>query len=173
MKNIIVVIILAGAAYGVYAFALPSWEQVQIHRAEISSVDAIQADVQEILEKRDSVLERYKASRNKQEQLDRLEKLIPPVSDREDLYLFFQKIVVDSGMKFNGVKLNDASSSTGVSRPTITFSMKVDGPYEKMRLLLDIMENNLRIMDISALGFEQDEDGDFNLSVTGLIYYGN
>lgn len=169
MKLFIVIILVVVAAFGLQQYAVPAWQHIQAANKELDAIDGIEREAKDIVAKRNEVLERYKSI--DQSQLARLDHLLPKSLIPEDLYVFLERTTRDIGMTFGGATISEgASAATG--RRTINFDLKVSGSYRAFRSLLDALENNTRLMDISTINITQNERGEVNIVLNGRMYYG-
>lgn len=122
---------------------------------------------------------------------ERLSKILPTAKELPDIFLQMESLAKESGLKVSRVTIKDAStkqSTTGSSDSgakseaakllsgiqTITVSLSVEGDttYESLKILLDNIENNMRIIDLDSLSFVptlEQEEGSFSLNLN--TYY--
>lgn len=170
MKNLILALLLVASAYGVQHYALPAWERIGKYRAEIKQIENVQAKAEEIRDLREKAIERFKSI--SQEDIDRLNTLLPEKIKSEEMYVFFKNLTQSAGMRFGNVIILGGAEAEGQGKKSLSFDLQSAGAYEPMRTLIDKIENNLRIMDIETLGITQNDASEYLLSIKGKMYYG-
>ena len=170
MSSVLVFIILAGSLFGGWYYAFPRWESVQRYRAEIREIENAEQEAHEIIGAHQEVLERLREVSDAE--LARLDAMIPPKTDQEDLYLFFQEMAAASGMQVKNLTITEEAGRIQSGRGTLSFTIDVMGPYEFFRVFLDTIENNLRVTDITAMDIKREESGDYTVILKGKTYYG-
>ncbi len=174
MKNLIVLVILAASGFGVFQFALPAWANIQKYQAEIKKVSDVEDQAKDIATHRDQILARYNSV--KEEDLKRLDSLLPRTLTQEDLYVFFKKIIESSGMSLKSIEITTAAASAEAQvggYNSLAFSIEASGDYRRVRMLMDALENSLRLMDIDAIDIGAADGGVYLLKLKGKMYYGS
>ena len=175
MKNVILILLLAASGFGISSYALPAWENVRQYRDEINKINNAQKQAEEIKNLVNEALERRRKIPDAD--WDNLKKMLPKTIQKEELYVFFQRIAQDSGMQFgNVIIVDDAPASntdtTGGGKRSLMFDMQATGSYDSMRTMIERIENNLKLMDITSLDIKQESATVYLLSVKGKLYYG-
>ena len=173
MKNLILLLVFAGTVALAYFYGAPAWKSFSESRVKLAEVESLKQKVSEIAEARNKLLDRYTSVR--QEELDRLDVLLPTVVAPEELYVFFEKIIQDSGVAADDITIAAPTKGGGESAETrLPFIIKITGPYANIRALFDNMENNLRLMDVDSIGIGSVESGGaiFSITIKGNMYYG-
>ena len=165
MKMLFVLVLVGASAYGFVTYGFPAWTNIQAHRVAISEVRDVQAQVSEIRQVRDDIINRYNTISDAD--LAKLEAIIPEDTEQEDLYIFFQLLVEGAGTAFDEIVL-----SRGSRQGTTSFQLSARGSYDSMRTLLHTIENNIRIMDVESLTLTEDEAGLFIIKINGVLYNG-
>jgi Tfp pilus assembly protein PilN len=174
MKNLIVIVLLASSGFSVYQYALPAWANIKQYQAEIKKVDNVEAEAKDIVARRNQILERF--NNVKDEDLNRLNLLLPRELTQEDLYVFFKKIIETSGMSLKSIDITAAADIAGAPKggyKSLGFSFEASGDYRRVRALMDALENNLRLMDIDTIDITQADTGGYLLKLKGKMYYGS
>jgi Tfp pilus assembly protein PilO len=121
---------------------------------------------------------------------ERLSKILPTEKELPDIFLQMESLAMESGLKVSRVaikdvnnkqsvvskdesgKKNTAKQLSGIQTITISLSVEGDTTYESLKVLLDNIEDNMRIIDLDSLSFvpslEKDE-GAFSLNLN--TYY--
>lgn len=116
------------------------------------------------------------------EDLEKINNILPITDNKSELFSYFDKLVKDNEMILSSIKFSnleyvegpknninvDRSISNQVSR--LKIDMVINGvTYERLKLLLNAVENNLRLMDISFFNFSSLNEGELNISI--IAYY--
>ncbi len=167
------IVMLGAAGFAVMQFALPAWTNVINLRAELAKVEDIDKQVKDITTERDTLLERY--HQVTKQQSDRLNNLMPKNVYAEELYVFFEKFVPATGITFDSIAISApaTTNSSGANQQSIGFEIKVKGTYVQVRLFLDGVENNLRLMDIDSVSITETAQNIYSVTVHGKMYYGS
>lgn len=176
MKNLFLLIILLGTIFTAYWYGYPAFTGVMEDRSKIAEVNMVRDKINAIKDEHDKLIERLNSI--DASQIARLEMLLPRILNEEELYVFFQNFIQKySVIPKSVVVTKSASASEGASaafvRSSLGFDIKVEGSYENIRLFLEGIENNLRLMDVSSVGIDKNEKGIYTLSLQGNLYYGN
>ncbi|MEK7643668.1 MAG: hypothetical protein AAB372_04460 [Patescibacteria group bacterium] len=171
MKNLILLLLLIGAACGVYFIALPAWNRIAELRAQIAEVDNVRTRIEEVRDQRDKLVDRFNAV--DANALRRLDKMFPTSISQEEVYVFFEEIARRTGMGMKTLALTpDSGAAKTPDRKAMQFRVSVSGPYSNVRVFLNTVENNIRLMDITAIDVVAKPDGGFDVNMQGLMYYG-
>ncbi|MFA6391837.1 MAG: type 4a pilus biogenesis protein PilO [Patescibacteria group bacterium] len=124
---------------------------------------------------------------------ERLGKILPSSSQIPDIFLQMESLALESGLTVNSVSIKDSgaaqnAASSNQTAPngksavtnklgaiktiTVSLSVKGDTTYESLKILLDNIENNMRIVDLDSLSFVpplDEEEGSFSLNLN--TYY--
>lgn len=173
MKNIILFILLFLAIFAVYQYALPAWADISVLREKLKEVDLVEERIEDIAEERDKMIERLNMVRA--EDRARLDALLPQKPDPEILYVFFENIVRKANMKPKNLTITvSQSDALQNGKKSIGFSMQVEGSYINIMTLLDLLENNIRLMDLRSLVIKgSGEAGKLIVDMQGAMYYGS
>jgi len=166
MTKSILSILFVGAAIMLFIlYVRPTYDTVQVERAQVARFDEALAKTREIQELKNSLLSRYNlfAGAN----LDRLQKMLPDHVDNVRLVLDMDGIASRYGIRIQNVAVeepgkggarDDASSTvlnggTTQSRPyqSLTLQFEVVSTYDEFVLLIRDLESSLRIVDLVTL----------------------
>lgn len=172
MKNIILLLLLLGVAAGAYIYGLPAWEKVQAARGKLAEVEKLVLMVNEISKERDELLRRYNSI--SQEDIDRLNTLVPSGITREDLYVFFENLAQENSLIIRNITIVDSKSDKDKELKKLSFELEITGAYRAIRSFFDDLENNLKLMDLISIAVKSVDKGDiFTLGLKGELYYGD
>ncbi|MBU2229331.1 type 4a pilus biogenesis protein PilO [Patescibacteria group bacterium] len=124
-------------------------------------------------------------------EMERLERILPSSKDIPDIFLQMESLARESGLTVSRVSIAETSgrssnsnssaaknSETNVNQAggiqTITISLSVEGntTYDSLKILLDNIEDNMRIVDLDSLSYSPPEtEGDSSFSVNLATYY--
>lgn len=176
MKNIIILIMLIAGVMGMKFYGFPAWRDIQLHRAEINQLQEVQEKAKDSEKVRSSILARLREI--PQSDIDKLQKMFPEATAKDDMYYFFQQLVERSNMKLESITLTDSANATeevtdASSSQFLSFALAAEGDYQAIRSFLNTLENNQKLMDILNLDIQRGELGKYKLSLKGRMYYGN
>lgn len=172
MKNLILLLVFVATVATAYVYGVPAWTIFSDARSQLSEVDALKERVNAIADARNKLLDRYISVT--QEELDRLDTMLPTTLTPEELYILFEKIIRDSGVVVDDIIVSTIAKNENGGDTLIPFTLRVVGPYTNIRTLFDNLENNLRLMDITGIDVVKVEAGGaiFTLTIKGNMYYG-
>ncbi len=176
MKNIFLLIILLATIFAAYVYGYPAFTALMVDRQKIAEVQTVQNKISAIKDERNQLIERLKSI--DPNQVARLETMLPRVLNEEELYVFFQSFIEKYSLISKGILVTKSApvaggEATPFVKSSLSFDVKVEGSYENMRLFLEGVENNLRLMDISSIGITKTDRGTYILALAGDLYYGN
>jgi hypothetical protein len=176
MKGIIVIFVFVGSLMSIQFFAFPKIKEVRQQWADIADMQQILADAERTKEDRIAYLDRL--SNVDENDLRKLSLLVPNQIVSEDLYVFLNDIIKDSGLRAKSISVADvnAKATEKQNQKALTFDVNVIGPYGNMRKLLNLMEINLRLMDVDTLKILRsldpaDPKSFYSLTIQGRFYY--
>lgn len=172
MKNLILLLVFVATVAAAYLYGVPAWSTFLDARSQLAEVDALKERVSAITDARNKLLDRYTSVT--QEELDRLDTMLPTSLTPEELYVLFEKIIRDSGVAVDDITVSVIAKNENGGDAMIPFTLRVIGPYTNLRALFDNLENNLRLMDIMGIEVVKVEAGGaiFTLTIKGNMYYG-
>ncbi|KKU53328.1 MAG: hypothetical protein A3G60_03385 [Candidatus Ryanbacteria bacterium RIFCSPLOWO2_12_FULL_47_9c] len=176
MKGLVTFIIFIVAVVAVYQFALPAYTRIQESRRELGLIDEIERKFRDAEKEREDTLKRLNSISD--ENLARLDLLLPSEPLPEELYVFFNTVVGNSGMNLSKLVVAESEKQkkqdTGAfSKHTLSFELEINGSYQSLRKLLDLIENNIRLMDVDKISIARNKNGAYGVLLGGIMYYGN
>jgi len=144
-------------------------------KSEVAKYKAIINSSTEIVSNRDSLI----AKKNTITESDksRLEKLLPSNIDNIRLIMEISKIAEDRGLVAKNIFVGDMTKTTdtiGSSNSlygTLSLKFTVNSSYNNFLNLLQDLENNLRLLDITDINFNSADSGFYDYSVTLNTYW--
>jgi len=190
-KNItatILLVLAVGMYFTVTQSVIDSAKAVQLVNDKYVSA---MASADQLLKERDKVRNSYN-SISKDDQ-DRLKKMIPSTVDNIRLIIDLSNLARQRNVSFQGLKAvvssggqnsnakgsaapsgtNDATSGN-IPTPildTVTISFSVTAPYQQFKVLMEDLEANLRIMDITKLTLTANDTGTYDYTVELKTYW--
>ncbi len=157
---VIVVIILVAIFFGYdqYQKAAAKWSTAQAARQEVTNLKQEVADLQQL----NAELQKSETA------VAAVEKALPPGLAMPELLTNLEAIAVKSEMTFNSVDVAGGKSKTGVTAKTtvaaatsqipglqeIPVTVSVTGGYANLKVYLDSLEHNLRLVDVQSIAME-------------------
>ncbi len=171
---ILFIIISLGIFFG---FIDPTYERIKVIRAEEATYEEALTRSKELQQIRDQLLSRYNTL--PQEDLARLEKLLPDNVDNVRLILDFDALASAYGMRIRNVELetNDSRASRGQVGAnesvydSLILSFSVTGSYDTFRAFLADLEQSLRLVDITSVSFTSTATGIYDYAVAVKTYW--
>lgn len=155
----IVALVAAGAIF--FMYTQPTYDKVKDSAVQIAQYDEALTKANELLKLRDTLLEQRKKFRD--EDITRLEKLLPDHVDNVRLILDIDSLAGKHGMAIQNVVVSSSqtakSSQTAIGTvssskqkyDSLTIKFNTQGTYENFRTLLDDMQKSLRVVDLVSL----------------------
>lgn len=164
----IVLIIISVITF--FVWINPQYTNVKALQAQLSDSNDALESVQELESTRASLVDKENAF--KQEDLTRLQKLLPDNVDNIRLFLDIQGVASRYGTSIQDISVasqsTSASASTGANAGAqaigpsskqygqMALSFSVNTSYENLNLFLKDLEKSLRIVEIKSIGFAAD-----------------
>lgn len=130
----------------VFLLVLPTFDQTRMLRGSIKERVDIINEVQEI-SNRISILNQGIESRR--QEIDKLDQLLPKDKKVPELLSNMESIVSASGMVLTEMNLSDVAQVDNVRKVNTT--LKLNGSFTAFINFLDLLERNLRLIDVSTL----------------------
>lgn len=169
MLRIIIPILIFGTTIaGILLFINPLYKDIKVLKSEFSAHDEALTNSKKLETERDKLVNKYKSIT--EENLKKLDKLLPDGVDNIILILEIEKIALAYGMELKEIRYDtftknkvEGVGSEANAVKTIAEDNKaygswdlefsVEGSYDKYLSFLHDLENNLRIVDISSVQF--------------------
>ena len=164
---LLLVIIFLG--FGFFNVIKPKYHSIA---KEIESTDKEKEAEYEDLDKYYSSLKKYLLAFNEiqEKERDKIDKMIPEKFVKEELFRDLESIILRKGLllislsvntsngnkssKRNPSQTNKASNGGSAEIGNVKITMEIAGvDYKSFKILLDTMENNLRLLDIENIDF--------------------
>lgn len=165
---------IAIAAGSFFFYTNPHYKNIQSLRSEVAEyqVALVKAKEAERI-KADLAVKRDSFT---QEDIDQLQKLLPDSVDNIRLLLDINQIAAGYGSTISGIKVDAAQADKSASgeKPVygaVTIGFTVTMPYQAFLSFLKDLEHNLRITDLTVLGFNTSETGLYSYNVSLKTYW--
>lgn len=170
---IILIIVALGLFFG---YIDPTYIQIKELRVEEKTYDEALNQSRELQEIRDALLSRYNTF--SQQDLNRLEKLLPDHVDNVRLILDIDSIASNYNMRTRNVTVSEVSSEDkniiGANQnavDSVVLSFSVAATYENFIRFIKDLESSLRIVDFVGLSFSSTEGDAFNFNMSIRTYW--
>ncbi len=180
MKGIIPVIciVIAGALF--YWYIDPTYAEIRDLRVTEGTLDGALSRALDLQQTRDQLLSRYNTF--SQDDLTRLEKLLPDHVDNVRLVLDMDSMASQYGMRVRNVAIENPQKSAATQQigtvgpdesqyESMLFSFTVTGQYETFRQFLADLEKSLRLVDIEGVSFSSADNGLYDYTITLRTYW--
>lgn len=170
---VIVVLVLVAIFFGYdqYQKAAVKWQTTQVAQLEVKSLKQEVADLQKLSEELQRAATEVAA----------VEKALPPGVAMPELLTNLEAIAVKSEMTFNSVTVAGSQRKTAAATQNttgqqaaqtsglreISATVSVTGGYNNLKLYLDSLEHNLRLIDVQSIDMEA--AGTYNIALNA--YY--
>lgn len=170
LRFILPIFIIIVSITGFFLFVAPLYNEVKTLKTEVASYDVALNNSIRLENERDRLVAKYNSI--SPTNLEKLNKLLPDSVDSIRLILEIEKIASPYGMVLKDTRYNpaekdkDAKDSNNVAGGSATKSnqnygvwdleFSTEGSYQNFLSLLEDLENNLRIVDISSIQFSSE-----------------
>lgn len=169
----VLVIVALGLFFG---YIDPTYQEIKTLRAEEKTYDEALDQSRELQKIRDVLLSRYNTF--SQQDLDRLEKLLPDHVDNVRLILDIDSIASNYNMRTRNVTVSGADSedpnTIGANQgvvDSVVLSFSIAATYDNFIRFIKDLESSLRIVDLVGLSFKATEGEAFNFNVSIKTYW--
>lgn len=177
MKNSTAFILLLLSVGLFYTFISPHYATVQALGSQADQYKSILANVSELSAKRDDLNVKYQNV--PQDEVARLEKILPDNVDTVDLAMNLDSIASRYGISIKNVQTEATGGQSGAivqsdgGQPynAVTVSFTFVSTYANFRKFLNDIEKSLRIIDIHTLTFQAGESGLYEFHIAVDTYW--
>lgn len=139
--------IIASSSILIFFFLiLPTFDQTRMLRDSIEERDGILNEAQGISARINDLNREIETRRQDIEKLDRL---LPGEKQVPELLSNMESIVSASGLILTEMNLSEAAAQSGIRK--INATLKLSGGFTSFINFLDLLERNLRLIDVSTL----------------------
>lgn len=176
------VILVAIALTLFFVFVAPVYSDLSMVRKEIAAYDEALGNSKALKAERDKLTAKYNSF--SQEDLDKLQKLLPENVDNIRLILEIEQLASPYGMVLRDVKYStdtgtvaSGANGAGLGRQvprkdygTLDLEFTTTGSYGNFLGFIRDLENNLRLVDIAAIDFSSEIGVSLNKSISYEVY---
>jgi Tfp pilus assembly protein PilO len=168
MRQLFLIIIIAVSIGAFTTIVVPRYKEVQAMKADVASFDGRLATAQKLKLSREELIARYNSI--SKSDLDNLKVLLPDTVDNIRLIIQIDSLATKNGMsslrgvEYETVKADqqvksDSASTQVAQKPygEFTLSFTTTGQYKNFLSFISDLEQNLRLVDISAVEFKLSE----------------
>ncbi len=170
MKNLLGIILIIGSLGAMYAIGTNIWADIGGVRTELNNLEEKVAHIEKAKAKLDKMQSSFDTiSPGDREKLD---KMIPTGSSREDMLLMINGIVSRGNIELESLALKP-SGKTGEAGnlSTLDVSIGVKGTYSALINFLNEIEYMVRLTDVQTLTFSAGEKDEYAFLIAAKSYY--
>lgn len=177
MRTIFSIIMLLASIGSFIVYTVPTYADVKtIGVKKTEYLDLLQS-ARTLAEKRDQLLQVYNSIAP--EDIARLEKMLPTNPDNVKLILEIDALAKNQGLALQNVKIKDASDAGSKNKAkantdigTLTLEFTTVGPYAGYVNFINILEKNLRVMNVKKVSFlAPDDKANYQYQTTVETYW--
>ena len=197
MKNLLSIILLIAAGAVGYLYGYQGWLDVQDLKRERAAHEAALDDVRDFKAKRKKLTESLDEIPSRDQA--RLRRMLPEETDALHLLMSVHEFLRDLGYQPSGLSLGGAAvegraqpgenasanasggngsasgqsgslSGLNLAYESTSISFSVSGSYERLRFLLEELQRQRRIFDVTGLSFSVNEGGQNSYSIMMHTY---
>lgn len=181
LNTIISLALILGLVAALIWVVVPKYDSVSSLMKEIS---VLQSDLDkkiEIKQKIDDLEARYETYKG---QIAKVSEILPPTKDYPGLLVTIQQLASTAGMMMNNIDVKDveAAAVKGIIKTKtspaeeevfkkMTITMTVSGSYEQFKAFLNLLETNIRIIDVDSVDFTYSEKELTKFNIQATTYY--
>lgn len=138
-------IIIASSILIFFLLILPTFDKARMLNGAIEEREDMLKELQEISNR---VTELNGEIGKNENNIAKLDQLLPKQKEVSEILVMIESIVSSSGLLLSEVNL---SEPTGETAGKINVSIKLSGDFNSLMTLLDLLEKNLRLIEISTI----------------------
>lgn len=123
--------------------------EVAIKQAELESQEKYFGELQRISEE----IKQY------QDNLSKIDTILPPGSELADFYDFLQKVASQSGLALGKIGAGTAAAVEGQNIKETKISIGVTGNYSALKNFIQSLENSARLIEVESITFSSVSPG--------------
>lgn len=174
-RNILSVFFLIAAVVIFFTWTKPLMQEADVLKSKRDSYEKNLADLNDLQDIKEKILSQYNSI--SQENLDRMDKMLPSGANSIEAILEVEKIVKNAGMSLKTIDAVNPSSekSSGNSKKekanSIPVNMKLSGSYSSFVAFLGLLEKNLRLVDVEKINFSSGTVDVYEYNITAKTYW--
>lgn len=165
-KQFVGIILIVIGLVLLFGLGIPKWQEIGMLRDEVAELREVKDAVDDAIAIHQQLLSDYQAI--PQERIARLQSMIPPSADREQIILILQNVSRRNGMQLENVRFREQEQrEEGILRQQLS----VVGSYDGFQGFLRDLEDSLRLTEVSNVRFSASDDGSYTFSVDLISYF--
>lgn len=179
MRTILSIIMILASVGGFIVYIVPTYNDVQTISQKKTEYLALLDNATKLEKQRNDLLLKYNSV--EKSDMERLEKMLPSNPDNVKLILEIDALAKTQGLSLQNVKIK-SSDADAKSKPantkvnpdigTLTLEFTTVGPYPGYVKFVNILEKNLRIMDVQKIAFiAPDDKANYQYQTTVETYW--
>ena len=178
MRNSTALLLLLISVVVVYAVGFPYYDKIMILRNQSSQYKESLEKVDVLIKTRNDLEAKYKNM--PQDEIAKLEKVLPDNVDTVNLAVNFDSIAAKYGISIKKISTVDSvdqsgaaiiQDTTGGAYKPVTVVFSFTAAYQDFRDFIGDIEQSLRITDIKSVSFETKEKGLYEFSLAVQTYW--
>jgi hypothetical protein len=171
-KFVFTLLLILGVVLVSVFYFVPEWERFQSIRAQISTLEAVSVEFDELLRQRDSLFDIV--SRFSPADRERIEQTIPKGPEAGALLVLLERLANQDGVLLKNINVStpsvvqstpppsDQPRPQGTPRPggagegkikELPFDVNIAAPYQSLKTFLGDLERSVRIIDVLSISF--------------------
>lgn len=149
IKNIIAAIIISISVYLIWTAILPKYDHATALNKEVEKHSSVLAKRQDIFKK---IVDLQEAYQQRYAEFKRLSLVVPSEKSLPEFVSTIENIALKSGIILRELKIEDGSGQNVFN--IIDFEINTNASYEAILNLLSLLEQNIRLMDVSFISID-------------------
>jgi len=139
-------IIAVGSILVFFLLVLPAFDQTRMLRGSVKEREEILKEAEKLLNQVKNLNRQIEARKS---DIDKLDRLLPREKELPEFLSNIESIVSASGLLLSEINLSEVQGQGKIRK--INGTLKLSGSYPSFVNLLDLLEKNLRLIEISTL----------------------
>lgn len=168
-KNLLGAIVIAIAAFLVFYFVLPNYNETKVFRMAVAERESLLQSRKKVMEDLDNLKKEY--LKNKEE-IDKISIVVPSEKHIPELVSTIENIARTTGLALTTFNISDNSNKeTDKEVKSLNINAKLIGSYDAYRGFVTAIETSQRLIDIEVSKVAQDEEiGTLIIDLAGRTY---
>lgn len=149
-------IVIASSILIFFLLILPTFDETRMLYSSIKQREGMLKEVQEI---KSRVTELNNEIKTKEEDIIKLDQLLPKKKQVPEILATIESIISSSGLFLSELSI---SEPVGQGIGKINANIKLSGDFYSLMIFLDLLEKNLRLIEISAIDISTQPSGASN-----------
>lgn len=170
MKNLLGLLLILGSLGAMYAIGTNMWADIGVVRTNLNDLEKKVSDIEIAKDKLKQMQESFNAI--SAEDRNKLDKMIPAGSAREDMLLMINGMVSRGNVTLESLSLRP-SGKTGEAGnlSTLDVGIGVKGTYGALINFLNEVEYMVRLTDLQTVTFAAGDSDEYTFALTAKSYY--